>query len=971
MHKVTGRGTAMPMRTGPVKTLLMSTAASAVLMAGGAFAQDVTETVVAPADDATTVVVTGIKRSLQDSIALKRRSNSIVEVVSAEDIGKLPDLSIAESLARLPGLTAQRVNGRAQTISIRGLSPDFSNTLLNGRLQVSTGDNRAAEFDQYPSELINRAVVYKTPDAGLIGQGLSGTVDLGTVHPLDLKQRVISVNLRGSFNSNKNANGGSTNGNRFSIAYIDQFMDGKLGFAFGYAHLDDPTAVRHFKYWGWEQSNPNVEWGSAPVNSQTQFDAAHKDAWRLSGFEAENVTRTQVRDGAIAIVEFKPTDNFTSTNDYYYSKFDQGETMHGLMGSLGVWGGTDPESNRPHYTNPGFTPIPGAPAATDGSDMVNTSGTISNILLINRNDFNGRQDVMSQFGTNNKLTLGGWSLVLDASVASAKRKESIMEQYMGVAPFPTLGSLTYEIPTDLGDGPMQFSSSIDYNNPALMAIGDVAGWGADGHIRYPVVNDSISQAKFTAQHELSFGPISSIDLGVGYSRRVKSKTVDEFDLCLNGSTPNCNSTSMAIPSGLQTTSSDFSWLGLGDVVAVDPVKALNTIYTLKPIQDENHYNKYWKVAEGLLTSYIKADINTSLFGMPVRGNVGVQVVDAKQTSNGFVTQNGDNGVQFVWYDKTVDYSNVLPSLNLVANVTDNTLVHLGAGRAMARPRMDDMRANASAGLAPISSSAGETKGTWSGSGGNPNLKPWLADAYDISVEHYFSKRSYVAIAYFSKKLLNYIYNNTVFDYDFTGYPNIPRADGTSLTPVTKLEDGTYVAGNLGTFTRPENGQGGKISGIELSASLEGGLLSHYLDGFGIQASLSKPWTNIHPDGPGTSNKLPGYSSTNSNVTVYYEKMGFSARISERYRSADRGEVVQLFATRGYTLINPDKQIDAQVSYEFQTGSVKGLTLLLQANNLTDSPYSTSLGGGFPGGALQPEVYETYGRQILLGASMKF
>ena len=123
---------------------------------------------------ASSVVVTGYRTSLRNAIQQKRTSDQIVESISAEDIGKLPDNSIAESIARLPGITAQRLNGRDSVISIRGLSPDFTTTLLNGREQVSTGDNRSAEFDQYPSELISGVVVYKTPEAGLVGQGPRG-----------------------------------------------------------------------------------------------------------------------------------------------------------------------------------------------------------------------------------------------------------------------------------------------------------------------------------------------------------------------------------------------------------------------------------------------------------------------------------------------------------------------------------------------------------------------------------------------------------------------------------------------------------------------------------------------------------------------------------------------------------------------------------------------------------------------------
>jgi iron complex outermembrane receptor protein len=140
--------------------------ALAFAVAGSAQAQT-TAAALAAQDDSKVeeVVVTGIRRGIEGAISLKKSSTSIVEAVSAEDIGKLPDVSIAESIARLPGLTAQRLDGRGQVISVRGLGPDFTTALLNGREQVTTGDNRGVEFDQYPSELLSGVTVYKTPDA--------------------------------------------------------------------------------------------------------------------------------------------------------------------------------------------------------------------------------------------------------------------------------------------------------------------------------------------------------------------------------------------------------------------------------------------------------------------------------------------------------------------------------------------------------------------------------------------------------------------------------------------------------------------------------------------------------------------------------------------------------------------------------------------------------------------------------------
>ncbi len=127
------------------------------------------------------IVVTGYRASLENAVNNKKSAELIVESVSAEDIGKLPDASIAESIARLPGLTSQRLSGRSNAITIRGFAPDFSTTLLNGREQTSTGDNRAVEYDQYPAEVVSAVNVYKTPMATLIGQGLSGTVDMRAV----------------------------------------------------------------------------------------------------------------------------------------------------------------------------------------------------------------------------------------------------------------------------------------------------------------------------------------------------------------------------------------------------------------------------------------------------------------------------------------------------------------------------------------------------------------------------------------------------------------------------------------------------------------------------------------------------------------------------------------------------------------------------------------------------------------------
>ena len=245
---------------GGVAVNSVAAAVAAVLAgtSGVARAQDASSN-----DDIEEVVVTGIRWSIETSIATKRESTSIVEAVSAEDIGRLPDTSIADSIARLPGVTAQRIEGRPAAISIRGLSEDYAGALLNGRQVVSSSEGRSAEYDQFPSELVNRSLVYKTVDARVVGQGLSGTIDIRPLMPLSLNRRQTALSAR----AEKNSNGGLSStgkgeyGNRFSASYVDQFADDTFGVAIGFAHLDSPGQAKKFGSWGF--GDYNGQWGSA------------------------------------------------------------------------------------------------------------------------------------------------------------------------------------------------------------------------------------------------------------------------------------------------------------------------------------------------------------------------------------------------------------------------------------------------------------------------------------------------------------------------------------------------------------------------------------------------------------------------------------------------------------------------------------------------------------------------------------
>lgn len=965
MKSVTRRSPFASTRAASIRATLMTTAACAVALTGFAtatYAQDATTA--APAEESTTVVVTGIRKGLQDSLSIKKRSTSIVEAISAEDIGKLPDASIAESLARLPGLAAQRVGGRSQTISIRGLSGDFSTTLLNGRMQVSSGDNRAAEFDQYPSEMVSSAIVYKTPDAGITGQGLSGTVVLNTVRPLDYNKRVISVNVRGSVNTNGEVVPGySANGNRFSLAYIDQFLDGKLGVAFSYAHLDDPSELQHSKSWWWDKQ------GNDSVTGLPRLGNA--DALGLHGVEIWSTARKQTRDGYMAVFDFKPNDNFRSVNDFYYSVFDQNEVTHGAQWYQTQW------TDDIHFSNVVLSDRGGTPVAQQA--------TISGIAPIIRNDNNLRRDEMFSFGSNNRFDIGEWRSVVDFGYSRSVRKESIAETYAGYGTNPTPISRTFDTIDEniaYGDFP-QLNPGFDYADADNVYLGDVApwgGWGHDGAIRTPKVVDQLATARFSGVHDIDWFGFKSVELGIDYSHRTKNKAVLEWDLCLKGwdqTANNCHGTRVRVADADLQEATNLDFAGFGGVLSYNLGDVIDKYYDKRAILNDDNLNKYWQVDEELTTLFAKFNIDSEIGGHGLRGNLGLQYVGAKQVSGGYdIYQHASGTTPSLgnWVETGADYGDFLPSLNLIYDIDDSSVFRFGMSRAMARPRMDDMRGTRNASV-PLPGGGGATyEPHWSGSGGNPKLKPWIADGIDFSYERYLNKTSYIGVAFFQKVMRTYIRNVTddYFDFDANGFVNY-----TGATPIPWPDSTTYPGGapaNIGPFTQPQNGHGGNVSGLELSGALDGSIIWDKLDGFGLIGSFSRGWTNIQSGSDVDPSKLPGFSGDVASVTGYYEKGGFSTRLSYRYRSEFLGEAYALYANRAVTRILADKQVDGQVSYQMQDGPLKGVTFLLQGYNLTNSNYQTQLKvseNRAADGSSFPENYEEYGQTILFGVSYRF
>ena len=904
--------------------LSMALASATLMMAAQVHAQSATqaeqseEASDAEKEEAKTldkVTVTGIRGAIDRAIDTKQESTSIIEAVSAEDIGKLPDQSIADSIARLPGLTAQRERGRAAQINIRGFAGDFSSTTLNGREQATTSDSRGVEFDQYPSELLSSVVVYKTPDAKLVGQGLSGTVDLRTARPLDYDERVLTFGAR--YDQNK-IRGQKETGYRYNVAYIDQFADDTIGVAIGFAHMDSPQPGYQNEPWGYIPPDQGGFWGD-PTKAIIGGSKFYK-------FNVDNK-----RDGVMATVQFRPNDFWEGTVDWLYSRYDRAEIKTGVEFWTQFGGGT---SYRPGWV-------------ADGGTVVES--TWDGVYPVIKMDSNPTKSRLDSIGFNNKFNLGEhWTLNADLSYSRARNNYKNIESYAGIKD----GTTSLHFALDPGGQFYNYEFGVDLGDPNNLVIRGVPDWGGQGgYYKDFNVEDKIQAVRLNLVRSFDSGAFSSIDFGLNFTKRSKAKADYEARLCLVDCT---GGMSEFVP--FEGTVIDFGVGGI-DKLAIYDADAMVAAGTWNIIDSplDWFWGKSWEVEEKLTTAYFQANIDTDLGSMPLRGNVGFQYVQSDQHGEGW-TQFNNAGVTTIgaltsYGDK---YRHFLPSLNLGLELMPELQLRFAAARQTMRPPMGDMRGGMSIGVCDTCAS----EPIWSANGGNPALRPWLADAYDLSLEKYFStdagNRGYVGLAYFYKDLVSYVWSQTV-PFDFAGLPLPPPAAGQT----------NYPSSTLGQISQPANGKNGNIKGTEVSVSLPLDLLWSPLNGFGIVASYSDTSSSItmNPDDP-NSYPLPGLSKTVVNGSMYYERAGFSLRYNMRKRSRFVGGIRNYEGNVNPEWIDGETVRDAQVSYSFNNGPLEGLSLYLQVANLGDAPFTRSLPEG-------PTTYWEYGKTTLVGFSYKF
>ena len=369
------------------------------------------------------------------------------------------------------------------------------------------------------------------------------------------------------------------------------------------------------------------------------------------------------------------------------------------------------------------------------------------------------------------------------------------------------------------------------------------------------------------------------------------------------------------------------------------------------------------VEEKVLTLYGQANIDTVIFSQPVKGNIGLQVVDTDQSSTGTssaeVVTNGVGTIVAEPASGGAKYTYALPSLNLKTPLPESSFFVFGAARSLSRAEQNYEAVPFSFAGSSVPDGTINGKPYYiSGSGGNPRLKPYIADGVDFGLQHYFAHNSgLIELNYFYKSLIGYVDPNNFRVVDFSSV-----ASGL-LSPAAY----TAAGGNFsGVVTQPANTGKGNVNGLEIHAEVPFGAFYGPLDGFGLRAQAAKTDSRIR-FANGSPVTLPGLSKWTGVATLFYEKAGFQARVTYTYRSDFLGETSTISGGESLSPVHGDRLVDAQVGYEFQSGRLKGLSILLQGKNLTNDPFITY----FSSDKRQINQYELYGPTYLLGVNYKF
>ena len=854
------------------KTILLSTVAALVAAAlpASATAQ---QAPAEPASDRPTadpaaeeVVVTGFRRSLEEARRLKKIANIQIDVIVAEDMAKFPELNLAESLQRLPGVQITREAGEGRRISLRGLGSDFARVQLNGMEVLGNVDSaqdsrgqrsrdRSFDFNIFASELFSRAEVEKTYQAAQSEGGMAGTVGLFTGKPFD-----YAAGTKAAVSAKLGTNQYTKDAQPRLVGMFSQNWDNTFGITLSATYSKRRTTEEgHDTYNYTNPSASDMQSLVAGGLNISQLSAAQQakflsgdlyfaDGNRLSSWDAR-----QERLGLTGAVQWRPADNLLLTLDLLHSQFTTHRDEYHL-------------ATRP-ISGPGSTTLDapageGWPAAYQTSSVVNaltydsngyvTSSNVSNVTFgsehrreLNKNNFN-QGALTYKWDVSDQLKIDG-----HVGVETSKYDTPYDDKlYMRAK-----GNLVANY------GPNGQSASFQY-----------PGWNTTDPLNY--IMDDFYYRSFWNESKLFEGsfnlhykidPVFTVRAGGAYHRFSQSGANYYYDGNVNGTNGEMRGTSAVGLTDVYTNSFG-SWL-VGDF---DKTFAkFNEYHRLGPKADGTggaiqDIEQVFTVTEGTFAGYAQLDWDSTLFGKHFRGNLGLRGYHTDTRSQGWMQ--GNSYAYLGTTDVKGHYSGVLPALNAVMELTPELLVRFAATQNLNRPGLTSLAAEGSASADKYNADgtvASDAKITVSR--GNPALKPYKDNTLDLSVEYYFGKIGLLSAGVFQKWLTNFFDTVPVYNIPFsqTGIPYSSIKGATANT-------------NVYEFDEPLNQPGTKtLTGVELAAQAQFAFLPKPFDKLGAIGNF----TYVNAD-----QALTGISPTSFNATLYYETKTWGMRVALNHRS---------------------------------------------------------------------------------------
>ncbi|MDT0629367.1 TonB-dependent receptor [Alteromonas sp. W364] len=885
------------------------------------------------ADDAVEVIlVSGIRSSLKASIDDKKNSNLVSDGIKAEDLGKFPDLNVAESLQRITGVSIDRSGGEGQAVTIRGFGPQFNTVLVNGRQIATDSAGREFNFDVLAADQIVGADIFKSTNAAMQEGGIGGTVGLITARPFDYEGFKAVASVKGMYESLSEEISPSV-----SALVSNTFNDDTMGVLLAVSHQQRDVQINQIATAGWRP-------GQTIQNNRDGVLFSNAYIPRNWDQIVDNQERT--RTNASLVFQYAPSDDLTITLDGFVSKFE----VDSVVTDLASW--FEPDRVGSATIDPAtgtlltFTQDIGLDAQGSGNPASDFVSTTRNSRDVSNDGFglNVEWDINDQLKAE-----------FDVSTSSAENDRAGKDRFNVVGiinnySFDGTGSIPTVRHDGFGNGslPDASLSRLHYNEKGNVpsAEDEITEFKAD--FTYRADSDVLDNARFGVyrqEREKSVFQIFGNQCAFcGYGTPAPNDTINFRPFTANNFFP-----------GLIDTFYTYDGDAYVDFLAASGNPIVTTLQ-----------NNRYTINEDITSLYMDFTFIYDLGDMPLSVNVGARYaqtdidVSAVQSFLTDIIPTTDATLFGNVFGPATDivqggsYANLLPSVNVKLEATDDMVIRFSVYDSLTRPTMDQ--------LSPATTFNEPRRQNLTASGGNPALKPFQSENWDLAFEWYYGDANLFTFAFFNKEVDNFITRLTGPEtYTLDDRLNTPGNRCSVTNTALCGSDATASADELNgltevyTVTRPQNGDAATVTGYEIG-------LTHLFDnGFGIQANATIVDSNVSLGTDTTQTFALEGIGDSQNLVLFYEKDQIQARIAYNnregfLRAIDNGFNGEPINTETFG------QIDVSASYDID----ETFTVFFEGINITEEELVQT--GRF---ANQTYSVEDNGRRFALGVRAAF